>query len=232
MKPVDAPEEIQIWEKCLYYLHTLCELVLAFIFNLIWAVCICFIKFFVLFRSICPKKREQNPFQKLKSSKINKKILMLDLDGTLIYTSQSQKTNGSKIFINGKSFFVHQRPFLNEFLCETKKLFCLGVYTSSTQDYADQVIRLIGLEKDIPKNMRFYRNHCKVADGNYVKMLTRVEADLRNVLILDNRPEVIMDKRNIIKIRSWEGGEDNELIESLQKLKRISMVEDVRFYTS
>lgn len=157
---------------------------------------------------------------------------MLDLDGTLIFASQSQKCSGSKVFINGKSFFIHQRPFLSEFLNEAKKVFSLGVYTSSTQDYADQVIKLIGLDKEIPKNMRFYRHHCKLADGNYIKMLTKVEADLRNVLILDNRPEVIMDKRNIIKIKSWEGGEDNELKVCLQKLKNISMVEDVRFYTS
>jgi CTD nuclear envelope phosphatase 1 len=76
--------------------------------------------------------------------------------------------------------------------------------------------------------MRYYRNHCSLINGNYMKMLTLVDPDLRNVLILDNRPEVVMDKRNVVKIKSWEGGQDQELIFSLKILKEKGAAEDVR----
>lgn len=165
----------------------------------------------------------------IRGLKISKKTLMLDLDGTLIFTGSSEKPLSSKLTINGKVLYVQQRPHLNEFLVEVLKTFNVGIFTSSKQDYADQVIKVIGMDKAIPKHMRFYRNHCSVVNGNYMKMLSIVEADLRNVLILDNRPEVIVDKRNVVRIKSWEGGEDSELMNCLLRLKEKSGLEDVRF---
>ena len=76
--------------------------------------------------------------------------------------------------------------------------------------------------------MRYYRNSCDFVNGNYMKRVSKVEADLRNVLILDNRPEVIRDRKNIVKIESWTGGEDTELLKCLEKLRTMSLCDDVR----
>jgi Dullard-like phosphatase family protein len=186
-----------------------------------------FLKILSLAFSICRRQRRKDPFGMIKTSK-GKKTLLLDLDGTLVLTNTSEAPCSSELTINGKKVFVHKRPYLKEFLSEVKNIFNIGIYTSSKQDYADQVIKLIGIDREVPKQMRYYRNHCSLINGNYMKMLTLVDPDLRNVLILDNRPEVVMDKRNVVKIKSWEGGQDQELIFSLKILKEKGAAEDVR----
>jgi Dullard-like phosphatase family protein len=170
----------------------------------------------------------ESPFNRLKQQGHTKKTLLLDLDGTLVYTSGAESTESIKIYVNGKYYYVKQRPHLGMFIRETQKVYDLGVYTASMQNYADEVIRVLGLEKDIPKHMRFYRNSCDFVNGNYMKRVSKVEADLRNVVILDNRPEIIRDRRNIVKIESWTGGNDEELLKCLEQLKIMSRCDDVR----
>ena len=228
MNSNEITESIHLWEKILFFLLSLSELIFNLLISLIYLV-YALLHFLYLALSKCRKPRKKDPFGMIRGLKISKKTLMLDLDGTLIFTDSSEKPLSSKLIINGKVLYVQQRPHLNEFLVEVLKAFNVGIFTSSKQDYADQVIKVIGMDKAIPKHMRFYRNHCSVVNGNYMKMLSIVEADLRNVLILDNRPEVIVDKRNVVKIKSWEGGEDSELMNCLLRLKEKSCLEDVRF---
>lgn len=154
--------------------------------------------------------------------------MLLDLDGTLISTSQTNSKNSTKIRIGKDYLYVRKRPYLIDFLKEASEYFELGIFTSSVQEYADKVIQVTGIAKFVPKHRRFYRDSCEYINGNYMKRITRIEANLRNVLILDNRPEVVLNKKNVLTIRSWEDGEDNELILCVKNLKKIYESFDVR----
>lgn len=69
--------------------------------------------------------------------------MILDLDETLIFTSQ--------VWVNKDSFkieglqkgFLNQRPFLNQFLEETSKIFNLILFTASDAHYAGQILKII-----------------------------------------------------------------------------------------
>jgi CTD nuclear envelope phosphatase 1 len=55
------------------------------------------------------------------------------------------------------------------------------------QEYADPVIDWLEAERKIFK-ARYYRQHCTVENGAYIKDLSVIERDLGNVCILDNSP--------------------------------------------
>jgi CTD nuclear envelope phosphatase 1 len=61
------------------------------------------------------------------------------------------------------------------------------IFTASVQEYADPVIDWLEAERKIFK-ARYYRQHCTVENGAYIKDLSVVERDLGKVCILDNSP--------------------------------------------
>ena len=61
------------------------------------------------------------------------------------------------------------------------------IFTASVQEYADPVIDWLEAERKIFK-ARYYRQHCTIENGAYIKDLSVVERDLGKVCILDNSP--------------------------------------------
>ena len=61
------------------------------------------------------------------------------------------------------------------------------IFTASVQEYADPVIDWLEAERKIFK-ARYYRQHCTVENGAYIKDLSVIERDLGKVCILDNSP--------------------------------------------
>jgi CTD nuclear envelope phosphatase 1 len=61
------------------------------------------------------------------------------------------------------------------------------IFTASVQEYADPVIDWLEAERKIFK-ARYYRQHCTVENGAYIKDLSVIEQDLGKVCILDNSP--------------------------------------------
>ena len=98
-------------------------------------------------------------------------------------------------------YYVHERPGCHEFLRKVSKWYNLVVFTASVQEYADPVIDWLERERRYfgmgggssggSGNMatgRFYRQHCTLRNGAYIKDLAQVEPDLSRVMILDNSP--------------------------------------------
>ncbi|OMJ73193.1 hypothetical protein SteCoe_28168 [Stentor coeruleus] len=224
-------ENISFYEKLAFYALAIGEFAILLLYRLLCLVYYCIFRLFLPLRDVIRKPSPSSPFQKLKSQRRSKKILLLDLDGTLIYTSPRPMDKAAKISVNGKTIFVNKRPNLEKFIEEAHKMYTLGVYTSSIEDYADKIVKIIELEKVIPKKMRFYRNNCENVRGDYRKRVSKIEADLRNVLLLDNRPEMVADRKNTLGIRSWNGEEgDEELLRSLEKLRKMYLCDDVRMH--
>ena len=143
-----------------------------------------------------------------------KKTLIIDLDETLIHsmakggrmstghmvevrlggpvpTSQPGNPNPTSSVTLGPGvpilYYVHERPGCHEFLRKVSKWYNLVAFTASVQEYADPVVDWLERERRY-FGARYYRQHCTLRNGAYIKDLAQVEPDLSRVMILDNSP--------------------------------------------
>ena len=174
----------------------------------------------------------------------NKKILILDLDETLVHSSfqplGKDKNNQLikpdiflKIFFEKKYYnlYVLTRPYINQFLKDMSKLFLIYIFTASVQEYANPLLNEI--DKDNIISYRLYRDNCTLTkDGKYVKNLNILNYNLKDLILLDNNPiSYYFNKNNGIPIKSWHNDKnDKELIKIGNFLNFLSTVDDVRYY--
>jgi CTD nuclear envelope phosphatase 1 len=103
-------------------------------------------------------------------------------------------------------YYVYKRPHCDDFLRRVRhstrsilyicaytdrhqisKWYNLVIFTASVQEYADPVIDWLESERKF-FSRRFYRQDCTQRQNAYIKDLSKVEADLSKVMILDNSP--------------------------------------------
>ena len=116
------------------------------------------------------------------------KILVLDLDETLIFSSFQLSSSADAILnVDGvPRVSVFLRPHLREFLEYATKVFSeIVVFTSSNKEYADTIISLIDPESKCI-GRRFYRDSCTIVNGKCVKDLRKVTTQLSDVCLVDN----------------------------------------------
>ena len=106
-----------------------------------------------------------------------KKCLVLDLDETLVH-SVFQLSNIADFFIDLQlspkmihRVFVHERPYIQQFLEEMESLYEIIIFTASVATYASPVIDRIDPDEII--RHRLYRESCVYLDGNFVKVRNR-----------------------------------------------------------
>ena len=129
----------------------------------------------------------------------NKKLLILDLDETLVHSDLDFLLIEKIINYDKILYFdcdeekniplpLIIRPGIYEFLDYASENFDLVVFTASDQDYADSIINYIEKNKKYFK-MRLYRNSCLfIEPGLYIKDL-RIFGSLKkieDIIILDN----------------------------------------------
>ena len=177
------------------------------------------------------------------------KILVIDLDETLIHTSFKKLSNydfkillDSTIYtkknledkiIKGLSVqkiveaYICIRPGVNEFLSQLSNYYDLYVYSASSKQYLNNVIKNLD-KKNIIKKC-YCRDDCiiyventeedfdiniskKNNKYNYVKDLKKINKDLRNIVFIDNNiVSFKLQEKNGIPIKSWY--DDNDDIE-------------------
>ena len=126
-----------------------------------------------------------------------KKILLLDLDETLIHADfnneyVNNKTNKYDKIISFEdeneiiSVGIFIRNGLNIFLKELSKDFIIGIFTASYKNYADAIINYIDPNKNYIK-FRLYRDNCIQINNISIKDLRILKGiDLKNVILVDN----------------------------------------------
>ena len=117
-----------------------------------------------------------------------RKILILDLDETLIHTVEKQENCQVTITdANGSNIRMNIRPYAVEFLRNMSVHYQIFVFTASTKGYAEPILLHLDPESTLISGL-LCRPSCVLTEqGCYVKDLRLFqEQNLSNVVIVDN----------------------------------------------
>eukprot|EP01024_Parvocaulis_polyphysoides_P061236 TRINITY_DN6768_c0_g2_i3.p1 TRINITY_DN6768_c0_g2~~TRINITY_DN6768_c0_g2_i3.p1 ORF type:complete len:322 (-),score=38.15 TRINITY_DN6768_c0_g2_i3:504-1433(-) len=177
--------------------------------------------------------KEQYLIGPMKEEDRNKKTLVLDLDETLVHSSFKPVVNPDYVIpveVEGAltDVYVMRRPHLDHFMKQVCAKFEVVVFTASLSKYADPLLDL--LDEHNMVRWRLFREACVHHQGAYVKDLTKLGRELRNILIVDNSPNsYIFQPENAIPILAFiDDMEDRALLELLPMLQDLATQFDVR----
>ncbi|XP_053285412.1 CTD nuclear envelope phosphatase 1A-like [Pleuronectes platessa] len=126
-------------------------------------------------------------------------------------------------------FFVHKRPHVDFFLEVVSQWYELVVFTASMEIYGSAVADNLDNNRSFLKR-RYYRQHCTLDLGSYIKDLSVVHNDPSSIVILDNSPAAYRSHPdNAIPIKSWfSDPSDRALLNLLPMLDALRFTADVR----
>lgn len=116
-----------------------------------------------------------------------KKLMLLDLDETLIHCDFEYKLIGHSTYIKlGDDILpIFIRPYAKEFLEFSSKFFDIVIFTASKMEYAKEIIDYIDPSRDYIK-MIIDRSHCIVYKNLYLKFPDLFDVPVTDVIIIDN----------------------------------------------
>eukprot|EP01135_Chromosphaera_perkinsii_P007367 Nk52_evm15s805 gene=Nk52_evmTU15s805 len=170
----------------------------------------------------------------IKEPFLQKKLLVIDLDETLVHSTFKPIEDPDYIVpvdIEGviHKVYVKKRPKVDEFLNAIRGRFECVLFTASLDKYADPVTDFLDPSNTVFQH-RLFREGCVQYRGNFVKDLSKLGRELNTIIILDNSPvSYLFHPENALPIRSWfDDEEDTELLKILPVLEDISKVNDAR----
>ncbi|KOY86077.1 phosphoprotein phosphatase [bacterium 336/3] len=166
---------------------------------------------------------------------MNKILLILDLDETLIHASKVliHDNYDFKVF----HYYVYKRPFLDEFIKTCSENFQLAIWSSASDDYVIEIVKNI-IPHHIPLAFVWGRSRCTpiispqideygyynldvTSHYEYAKKLFKVKRkgyDLKRVLIVDDTPaKVANNYGNAIYSKEFKGEKDDKELTILSK---------------
>ncbi|KAG8507102.1 CTD nuclear envelope phosphatase 1, partial [Galemys pyrenaicus] len=153
-----------------------------------------------------------SPVSRNRLGQVKKKILVLDLDETLIHSHHDGVLRPTV------------RPGTPpDFILKVSQWYELVVFTASMEIYGSAVADKLDNSRSILKR-RYYRQHCTLELGSYIKDLSVVHSDLSSIVILDNSPGAYRSHPdNAIPIKSWfSDPSDTALLNLLPMLDALS----------
>lgn len=170
-----------------------------------------------------------------------KKLLVLDLDETLVHSSFSYEptaelivnvtiTNDATNTVDKHVIYVHKRPFVDEFLSFCTKNFECCIFTASMSVYASAVMEQLDPKHTI-KNI-LCREYCTYMNQVMVKDLKKLGRDLKKTIIVDNAPtSFALQKANgITAVEFKDDKSDTYLLSLMEILREMIEVDDVTTY--
>lgn len=163
------------------------------------------------------------------------KLLVLDLDETLIHARETPLEHPPSWEAAG--YFVYERPGLREFLRAVFAMFEVGVWTSSSEGYASEVVPRVFVEE--PPSFVFARKRCTRAIDLELREVTMLKPILKlrrrgyareKILYVDDSPEkLVRSYGNLVRVQRFEGDpSDDELPALARYLEELGPVPNVR----
>lgn len=182
-----------------------------------------------------------SPLTETRLYSVRRKIMVLDLDETLIHSHHDGSINPLtpltppdfivRVTIESHPvrFFVHKRPHVDFFLFMISQWYELVVFTASMEMYGMAVAKKLDNSRNIFQRM-YFRQHCTMDFNGYTKDLTTVCQDLSSIFILDNSPAAYRgNPDNAIPVKSWfSDPHDTALLDLLPVLDALRFTNDVR----
>lgn len=166
----------------------------------------------------------------------NRKLLILDLDETLIHASDDPLPVGESFRLG--PYHACERPHVREFLRLVGERFRLAVWSSAGSAYVALVVeRLFGGAEGLDfvwSRERCTQRFCPETYGYYwrknLKKVKRLGYDLSQVIAVDDTPRKWEQSYgNLVTVRAFTGAvEDEELPLLARYLETLAGVEDVR----
>jgi carboxy-terminal domain RNA polymerase II polypeptide A small phosphatase len=177
---------------------------------------------------------------------ITKKLLILDLDETLIHATRIKLSREPDFMVF--DYFVYKRPHLAAFLAACSDIYQLAIWSSASDDYVEEVVKNIisptiklefvwGRSKCTPRyptQEDFFRDSYDNQHYYYTKQLKKIKKQgfsLDRTLIVDDTPEKVKDNfGNAIYPTAFLGDleEENELLLLLDYLKYLDRFDNIR----
>jgi len=163
-------------------------------------------------------------------------MLILDLDETLIYASETPLTIEEDFRF--ERYYIYLRPHVRRFLAFCLAKFEVAVWTSSTEGYAKEIVsRLFPSREAI--SFLWARTRCtRRYDGDlgefyWLKDLKKVKRqgyDLEQVLVIDDTAQKIeRNYGNLILVKEFTGDRnDDELLYLERYLEKIADAPSIR----
>jgi Dullard-like phosphatase family protein len=171
----------------------------------------------------------QHLLPNLGSALRNRKCLVIDLDETLVHSNFKFVPDADFVVpveIDGTvhKVYVLKRPGCDEFLRRVGALYEIVIFTASLGKYANPVLDLLDIHRVV--HFRLFREACVNYDGNFVKDLSRLGRELKNVIIIDNSStSYMLQPRHAVPIKSWfDDPHDEELIHLADALEDMAEV--------
>ena len=143
----------------------------------------------------------------IKTKKIKKYSVVLDLEETLLHFKEDNKNN--------KEWYVDIRPGTLKFLDDISEYYELIVFNEGEKKFTDFLIDSLEQNK-IYFEHRFYREHIIIDNNDIVKDLVRIGRDLDKILIVDNMKQNFkFQKENGILIKPFYGQGDYNILNEL-----------------
>jgi len=185
-----------------------------------------------------------SPLTDQRLAMVRRKIMVLDLDETLIHSHHDGVLRPPDFGVKGTPpdfvlkvtidsqpvhFFVHLRPHVEFFLSVVSQWYDLVIFTASMEIYGSSVADRLDRGRGILQR-RYFRQHCTMDYSGYTKDLSAVHSDLSSIFILDNSPAAYRNfSQNAIPIKSWfSDPTDTCLLNLLPFLDALRFTSDVR----
>lgn len=143
-----------------------------------------------------------------------KKLIILDLDNTLIFGTVNRHLRVKVLFHFSKILVIYERPYASEFVAKCQKIGDVVVFTTAVREYAEQVCEHLGIS---PIEL-FSREDCIAEYDRYVKSVPDYYYDVYDdITIIDDLPGIWDTKSHmkcrIIRVQEFTGNEaDDELL--------------------